>query len=135
MEDLILALLSAVGDLLLEVLFQWIAEAFTAYALQTVRKVDSESRNVHPLLEALGYLSLGVSFGVVSVLLFPHPFFHPTKVHGISLVISPLITGLIMSRIGLARRRKGEDTVRIESFGYGFTFALGMAAIRFFFAV
>jgi hypothetical protein len=37
---------------------------------------------------------------------------------------SPLITGLIKSQIGLVRRRKGEDAVRIESFGYGFTFAL-----------
>jgi hypothetical protein len=38
-----------------------------------------------------------------------------------------------MSQVGLVLRRKGKDSVQIESFGYGFTFALGVAIIRFFF--
>ena len=38
-----------------------------------------------------------------------------------------------MSQIGILRRRKGKDSLQIESFGYGFTFALGVALIRFFF--
>jgi hypothetical protein len=114
-------------------MFQWIAESFIVLIIRSVRNVASESKAISPVLAALGYLLLGVGFGAVSVLLFPHPLVHPSKVHGISLVISPLITGLIMSQIGIVRRRGGGDAIRLESFGYGFTFAFGVAIIRFLF--
>ena len=58
----------------------------------------------------------------------------PSKFHGISLVISPVITGFFMSQVGIMLRRTGKRAVQIESFGYGFTFALGLAIIRFAFA-
>jgi hypothetical protein len=38
-----------------------------------------------------------------------------------------------MSQVGRAVRRQGLEAVEIESFGYGFIFALGMAIIRFVF--
>jgi hypothetical protein len=133
MEELILALLSGAAELVIEVVFQWIAEAIIMLIIRSVRNVARESKTISPILAAAGYLLLGVGFGAVSVLFFPHPLVHPSKVHGINLLVSPLITGLIMSQIGNMRRREGEDAIRIESFGYGFTFALGVAAIRFLF--
>jgi hypothetical protein len=133
MEDLFLALLSGAAELLVEVVFQVAGEAFIALIIRSIRNVFGESKAISPVLAALGYLLLGVVCGVVSVLLFPHPLIHPSKIHGISLLISPVVTGLIMLQMGLVRRRKGKDTVRIESFGYGFTFALGVALIRFLF--
>jgi hypothetical protein len=86
-----------------------------------------------PLSNPHVHLLLGAACGVGSVLLFPHALVHPSRFHGISLVVSPVITGLIMSQTGLMRRRKGKETIRIESFGYGFTFALGVAVVRFLF--
>jgi hypothetical protein len=133
MEDLFLALLSGAAELLIEVVFQWIAEELTVATIRSVRNVAEESKAVSPVLAATGYLLLGAGFGAVSVLFLPHPLVHPSGFHGISLVVSPLITGLIMSQIGILRRRKGKDSLQIESFGYGFTFALGVALIRFFF--
>ena len=67
------------------------------------------------------------------LVLFPYPIFHPSKFHGVSLLASPILTGLAMSLMGTLLRRKGKQAMRIESFGYGFTFALGMAVMRFFF--
>ena len=133
MEDLFLALLSGVAEILIEVAFQWLAESVIVLIIRSVRNVASHSEAMSPILAALGCLLLGVGFGSVSVLLFPHPLVHPSKVHGISLVVSPVITGLIMSQIGIVRRRRGGDATRIESFGYGFTFAFGMAIVRFLF--
>ena len=133
MEDLLLAILSGAAELLIEVVFQVIGEAFIALIVRSIRNVVEESKAISPILAAFGYLLLGIACGVVSVLLFPHALVHPSKFHGISLVISPVITGLIMSQMGLMRRRRGKDPVRIESFGYGFTFALGVAVIRFLF--
>jgi hypothetical protein len=60
--------------------------------------------------------------------------FQHNRFHGISLVLSPLATGLIMSQIGRRSRRRGGITVPIEKFGYGYVFALAMALVRFFFA-
>jgi hypothetical protein len=133
MEDLILALLSGTTEILIEVIVQFIVEVFIALIIRSIRNLAGESRAIDPTLAALGYLLLGAACGAGSVILFPHPIILPSKVHGISLVVSPVITGLIMSQIGLLHRRKGEDAVRIESFGYGFTFAFGVAVVRFVF--
>ena len=133
MDDLIIALLSGAAELLFEVFFQWIAEVLTGFVIRSVKEAAKGSKPVSPILAAVGYLSLGVVFGVVSVLLLPHPIFHPSRLHGVSLLISPLVTGLIMSLTGVVRRRKGGSSIRLESFGYGFAFAFGMALIRVLF--
>jgi len=131
MEEVLLAVLSAMAELLFEVLFQIVLEAIVALVVRSLQNVFDESNRVNPLLATVGHLLLGVAFGIASVLAYPHPLFHPSRFHGISLLISPLITGLLMSQVGLALRRRGKQSVRIESFGYGFAFALGWAMIRF----
>jgi hypothetical protein len=131
MDDVFFALLSTVAELLFEVLFQVAVEAVVALVVRSIRNVFDETKAINPILATIGYLLLGSAFGIASLRLFPHPFFQPSKFHGISLVISPVITGLVMSQTGIMLRRKGKQAVRIESFGYGFTFALGLAIIRF----
>ena len=62
--------------------------------------------------------------------ILPNPLVHPSKSHGISLLISPVITGLVMGLTGRIVRRRGKTPVQIESFAYGFTFAFAFALIR-----
>ena len=131
MEDLIAALLSGLAEILLEVFFQVAIEAVVALFSRCLRNVFSESNVVGPVLAAVGYLLLGIIFGIVSVFVVPHLIIRPSKIHGISLIVSPMVTGLIMSQVGVQIRRKGKKAVRIESFAYGFTFALGIAIVRF----
>jgi len=131
MDEVFIALLSAVGELLLEVFFQVVVEAIVALVVRSVRNVLEESNAINPFLAGVGYFVLGIAFGIASLRVYPHPLFHPSKLHGISLVISPVITGFVMSQVGTVLRRKGKQAVRIESFGYGFTLALGLAIIRF----
>jgi hypothetical protein len=133
MDEIFLALLSAAAELLFEVFFQIVVESVVALIVRSIRNVFEESKAINPILAGIGYMLLGVVFGIASLRLFPHPLFHPSKFHGISLVISPVITGLVMSRVGIVLRRNGKQAVQIESFGYGFTFALGLAIIRFIF--
>jgi hypothetical protein len=133
MDEIFFTLLSAAAELLFEVFFQVVAETMVALIARSIRNVLEESTAINPVLAATGYLLLGIAFGAASLFLFPHPIFHPSKLHGISLVVSPVITGLVMSQVGIVLRRKGRQAVRIESFGYGFTFALGLAIIRFIF--
>ena len=85
----------------------------------------------NPPFTILKFTVLGFIFSVVSVLVLPHPLVHPSQFHGISLLISPVITGLIMGFNGRTVRRRGKTPVQIESFAYGFTFAFAFALIRF----
>jgi hypothetical protein len=129
MEELLGAILAGLAEFLLELFFELFAEAIVALILRSLRNLLSDAI-LSPIVAYVFYLSLGCAFGAASLLLFPHPIFHPSRLHGISLLISPAITGLVMSRVGAFLRRKGKESVRIESFGYGFTFALGLAIIR-----
>lgn len=70
--------------------------------------------------------------GGISVLFFPHPIVHPSRFHGVSLIISPVLALLGMSFVGSTMRKRNR-VMQLESFGYGFAFAFGMALVRFFF--
>ena len=133
MGDLLLLLRAGAAELVGEVLVEFIGDALAAFALRAFRRFVGESIPVGTVLAAFGYLVIGFAYGAASVILLPHPLFHPTRIHGASLLISPIITGLIMAQIGLVRRRNEKDVVRVESFGYGFTLAFGAAIIRFLF--
>jgi H+/Cl- antiporter ClcA len=134
MEDL----LGFILELLFEVLLQLIFEGGVAAASRAPRRfrfgpflrIALSPRN--PILTTLLFCLLGIGLGALSVTFFSHPLVHPSRFHGISLLISPVITGLIMGLIGRSVRRRGNTPVRIESFAYGFTFALAFMLVRFF---
>lgn len=48
----------------------------------------------------------------------------------IALFLPPLFAGLSMALIGARLRKRGAETIRLETFAYGFLFAFGMAAVR-----
>jgi hypothetical protein len=70
----------------------------------------------------------------LSLIFFPHPIVHPSKLHGISLFVSPVLAGVMMAGVGSLLRRRDKEVIQLESFRYGFALAFGMAAVRFLFA-
>jgi hypothetical protein len=132
MEELIFALLYGIAEVLAEMFFEVILGAIVDLIVRSIRNLVGESNAIGPVLATVGYLLLGTSFGLLSVFLLSHSLIHRSRFHGVSLVVSPVLTGLVMSQVGRLLRRQGKDSVQIESFGYGFTFALGVAIIRFF---
>ena len=88
-----------------------------------------EDRN--PILAGIGYALLGLVAGGVSLLIFPESFARSEKFHGISLLVSPVMAGLGMAGLGWLLKRSGKRVMRLDSFTYGFVFALPMAIIRF----
>jgi hypothetical protein len=126
---------------LLAVIFDAVAEAFLAIAGELL--VSLLARVYKSLFKAileLGQVAtaacvalLGILTGACSVIIFPHPLIRTTKMHGVSLILSPMLAGLAMSQFGRLLRNRGARTIQIESFVYGFAFALAMAVIRFAF--
>lgn len=114
-------LLPVIGEMLFEVAFHSVsAPAWARKALNTV-------------VALIVYLGLGILTGFLSLLIFPHSFVRSSRLHGISLIITPLLAGLTMWGVGRIRRWRGEAVMRLDTFGYGFIFAFGVALMRFLF--
>ncbi len=133
MEDLLLSLLAMIAELFLNALLEISFGALVALISRATRSLSAAFFGSNRLFAPIGFVLLGVAAGFLSVLIFPHRLFHPSRFHGISLLTSPIVTGLVMSQVGGAVRKQGQEPVGIESFGYGFTFALALAIIRFLF--
>jgi hypothetical protein len=131
MDELLAALLGAVFEILCEALIEILLEVFVAFLSRTIRKLFVVSRRVGRLLTTVVFAVTGCTAGFLSLAVFPHPLVHPSRFHGVSLLISPAVAGLAMALIGRIVRSRGGKSVQIESFGYGFIFALAMALVRF----
>jgi hypothetical protein len=134
MDEILFALLSGLVELFLEAFLELLAAALLDLASRAIANVFEGLEISSPVFASVGYGLLGVLTGGLSLLIFPHPLVHPSRIHGISLLVSPVIAGMVMSVIGSMLRDRDKKVVRIESFGYGFAFAFGMAVVRFFFA-
>jgi len=131
MDDLLMELLAALLELFGDVFLQLLAEGLVDVASRGLSEVVETERAKDVVVSTLSYAAAGALVGTISLAIFPHPLVHPSRIHGISLLISPVATGLTMSLIGSMLRKSDKKVVPIESFGYGFAFAFGMALIRF----
>jgi hypothetical protein len=131
MDEFLGAILLGIAELLCEALMETAFGALAGLFARAFRRFRVTVRRSNPIVATVVFTLTGVAFGFVGVWIFPHPLVHPSRVHGISLLITPVVTGLVMDSIGRAWRRRGRTAVRIESFGYGYTFALAMAVVRF----
>jgi hypothetical protein len=120
-------------QIFLEFLLQVIGELLLEVILHTTSRVPWLKRSQNALHTALLFFVFGSSVGGLSIWFFPEAFIRSSTVHGISLLITPVLAGLMMSAIGWLRLRQGKLVVQLESFSYGFICAFGMALIRLLF--
>jgi hypothetical protein len=135
MLELLFSLLEPFLELFFEAAFEFAAELLGSLIWRGVAAVFDTTEFKNPALACIGYVFLGGVVGGLSLFLFPHPLVHPSRVPGLSVVISPILAGLGMSLVGTTLRKRNKKAMQIESFGYGFAFAFGMALVRFFFTL
>lgn len=129
MEFLFEILFSVFGELLLQLVFEVLADlGLGAWS----ERAKTARRN--PVVAFFGYVCLGAIAGGLSLLLFRDHLLKATWLRVAMLVVVPLLAGWLMSFIGARREAKGGERTRMESFANGFAFALAMGLIRFFFA-
>src|SRR6266446_3418619 len=124
-------LLNIIFEFFIEFILQIVGEGFVEVALQRFSGASWAHKNFAATRAVLMYFGLGVITGGLSILIFPHSFIRSSRLHGISLLITPLLAGLTMSGIGWVRERQGKPVIRLDTFAYGFIFAFGMALVRF----
>ena len=124
-----------IAELLLQVILEFLIPLLGEFSIELgVRSlgepfVRREARN--PVIAGIGYCLLGLILGGVSLLFFPRSFVRSETVHGINLLITPVLSGLAMSAVGRLRKQQGKALLRLDSFIYGFLFAFMMALVRF----
>ena len=120
-------LIQFVGELLLQI----VADALFELGIRSVgQALKREPGN--PFFAALGYILLGSATGGISLLIFPRHLIQVQWLKVLSLAAVPAASGMAMSLVGRLRRRQGKELIRLDSFMYGFVFALAMTLIRFF---
>ena len=85
-------------------------------------------RRAHPVVALVGAALMGGLLGLVTSLAWPARLFPSAPLPGASLLLSPLVTGLVMDRYGRWRKGKGSY---LSTFWGGALFAFGMALVRF----
>jgi cytochrome bd-type quinol oxidase subunit 2 len=132
MGDFLIDILLALAEIFGELLIQLLCEAIAAFVSHLAEGTE-DSRTSNLVQAIVGYASVGLLAGGVSVLVFPHYLVPRSRFHGISLLISPFIAGSVMALVGAARRKQDKRTIPLETFAYAFVFAFAMAAMRFWF--
>lgn len=117
-----------VGELFLQLLFEALVELGLHGAADTVK------RPKNPVLSAVGFAIWGAIAGGISLLFFPTSHIHDPALRIANLVLTPVALGFAMMLVGRIRSKKGQSLVRLDQFGYAFTFAFAMALVRFMWA-
>jgi hypothetical protein len=110
--------LQLVGELLLQGGWEAFAEPFRA------------RKRAHSVIAAFGLIVVGGLLGLLTSFLLPTRLFGSYGIRGASIVISPIITGLLMERYGVWCDEHGRARSHFATFWGGALFALSMAAVR-----
>jgi hypothetical protein len=111
-----------------EVVLNFLGEMLAELGFKSVQNQGDGSPKV---VVGIGLVVLGAVAGVVTVLALPRPVTPPLPVRGLSLLVSPLVMGLLMDRYGNWRQERTGKRTYIATLWGGALFAFGMAAMRF----
>ncbi len=117
-----------------EILLQIFGEALFELGFRGLVEAFNRRKQRNPFLAAIGYFIWGAIIGGISLLVFEHSLIQRKALRIMNLLIAPVLAGITMSVVGAFRKKRGQDLLRIDSFFYGFLFALGMAVVRYYFA-
>jgi len=120
---------SIFGEIVLQLLAEICVELGLNGLAETLRPKSERSA----LLAFIGYGILGGIVGAISLLIFPELLLE-NKLHAVgNIIVTPILAGLMMSLIGRAKTKRGKDIIRMDTFFFGFIFAITMALTRYAF--
>ena len=125
-------LFEAVLQILGEIVLQFFSELLLEFGLHIF--ADTPRRPGNPVLSALGFILWGVAAGGISLLILRDSLIVDPMLRRINLVATPVLVGTLMTLLGKARLKKGQNLVRLDRFGYAFVFAFSMSLVRFIWA-
>ena len=129
-------LLEFLVSLFFEGLFEFVADLAFSWLFDWLTPPSPEFKASRRLMWAIiGMIAGGALLGGITVAIAPQPLFSPPGFRGASLVLSPLITGLLMKRYGTWRESRRLEHSHFATFWGGALFAFSMASARFYFVM
>jgi hypothetical protein len=119
-------------EFLLEFLLEFAGDLFMDLLIHGGSRVPWLNRAATRVLFAGILFGAGAVIGWFSLLFFPEAFVRSESLHGISLLVTPVLAGSAMAAIGWIRESRGKPAAPVENFAYGYVLALGMALVRFY---
>ena len=119
-------LLQIIGELLFQIGLQLLGNG-AAHAMETIVRRKEPLR---PVVAAIMYAVFGGIVGALSLAVVPTLFTRPESLRLLNLLFTPVIVGVAMAAFGAWRRRSGKSVIRLESFAYGYCFALSLTVVR-----
>jgi hypothetical protein len=120
-----------VVSVLWEGFLQLLGEALVEFGWRSMGEPFRERGRTHPVLAGIGLLLIGGVLGVLLWLVFPVRLVPNGGIPGASLVLSPILAGLVMHWYGRWRESRGAAVSYTATFWGGALFAFGMATARF----
>ena len=106
-------------------------EIVAAFGWESLKDSVRPERESTLVLAAAGHLLMGLAAGVISLMIVPRRLAPHSPLPGLSLLLSPIGTGVAMHWLGEFWRERGRDRPVLFSFRAGAMFAFAMALVRF----
>ncbi len=129
-SEIIFSFLGYLLQFVLEILAQAAFELLAELGVRCMAEPFKRPEPASPIMAAIGYLIYGAIAGVISLML-PKMFVVSKSLRLANLIITPIACGFVMSSLGRFRERRGDETIRLDTFMYGYLFALSMAVVRY----
>jgi hypothetical protein len=120
-------------ELVVELLFQGLGELVVEGVARLFGAPFGRRDRNHPVVAGIGLLLMGAALGEASSWVWPHRIVGPGPYPGLSLLVSPVVNGLLADALGTWRERHGRSRSYLATFWGGALFAFGMAGARFLF--
>ena len=122
-------------ELIGQTLLYFTAEVCTASIARNLSKNKApEKSKVSSISAAVIYATIGYFSGLSSLLIFPNHLITNPNLRSASIILIPVLLGLVMRQIGISLKKRCKDVVRLDSFPYGFLFAFTFGIARALFA-
>lgn len=121
----------AVLEVLAEVVLGVVIEAIGELLGHLLRPlIPRRDRPLHPLIVQGFHVACGALAGALSLQIVPTLFIEASWLRVANLIVTPVLAGFAMERMGTWRRSRGQQPVQLDTFLNGALFAFAMAMVR-----
>lgn len=127
-------ILEIIVGILGEILLQSIGQVLFELGFYSLVDTLQRKKRRNPFIAGVGYSLWGGILGGLSLLVLPESLISKPEYRMLNLIFVPIAAGYSMAKVGVWRRKKGQDILRLDSFFYGALFAFATALVRFIWA-
>lgn len=118
-------------ELIVEILLYTIGDWLVTLGFESIAHSFKRQKDASKYLALIGCVFIGSLLGIISYFIYPYRIVSTSSFSGISLIVSPLIVGLIMKKIGVHRIKTNKPISVLATFEGGTLFAFSMSLLRF----